>query len=738
MHLPTIIQDLAIILIVGAAMALLFRAIRQPVVLGYIVAGFLVGPHFAWMPTIVETESIKVWAEIGVIFLLFALGLEFSFKKLVRVGGPASITALVEVAGMSVIGYLVGKAFGWGKFDSLFLGGILAISSTTIIIRAFEELDMKTMGFVRLVFGVLIIEDLFAILLMVLLSTIAVSQQFSGVEMSIASVKLGFFLMLWFVFGIFLIPSFLNKIKHLIKEETLLIVAVGLCFFMVIGASKVGFSPALGAFIMGSVLAETTQSERIGHIIEPVKNLFGAIFFVSVGMLIDPGVLIHYTFPILVITAVTISGKIVTSAFGALIAGQSLRHSIQAGFSLAQIGEFSFIIAGLGLSLNVTSEFLYPIAISVSAITTFTTPYLIRASDDVVSLLERKLPRRWLDNLERFRVSSAIPRQTDDWKRIVKADCLKILANSVIVIAFFQSIARFLMPWLKEQEWSDGLSAALGLFLALLASTPFLWAIADPRVQNLKGRPGAQGSGFNAPMFIFQILRGLFAIALCAALTSLIVAPAVAMLIVLGLIVANFLLLSRYFEQTYRKLEGRFIQNLNEKESHDRKRGMPRLAPWDSHLVELLVSADSPLVGRTFEQLRLRERFGITIALIQRGKAVIIAPGKDTVIYPADILHVIGSDDQIIVFRRECEFAGPQAEAQLPAEYILRPVYVSPEAPFINKSIRDSGIRESTHGLVVGIEKNGARTLNPESSVVIEPGDVLWIVGDQSKLELFS
>jgi monovalent cation:H+ antiporter-2, CPA2 family len=406
MHLPPIVQDLSVILMAAAVMTLLFRWLRQPVVLGYIIAGFLVGPHFRWLPGVLDPENVRVWAEIGVIFLLFSLGLEFSFKKLVRVGAPASITAVFEVVGMVGLGFMLGRFFGWRNMDSLFLGGILAISSTTIIVRAFDELGMKTRGFANLVFGVLVVEDLVAILLMVVLSTVAVSNQFSGAEIGIAAMKLIFFLTLWFVLGIFLIPSFLKRIRKHLRDETLLIVSIGLCFMMVVFVTKVGFSPALGAFIMGSILAETMEAERIEHLIQPAKNLFGAVFFVSVGMLIDPEIISKFGVPILIITVATILGKFLTTSIGALISGQSLRHSVQAGMSLAQIGEFSFIIAALGLSLKVTGDFLYPIAISVSAITTFTTPYLIRSAENVVNSLETKLPRGWLEMLDRYRLRS--------------------------------------------------------------------------------------------------------------------------------------------------------------------------------------------------------------------------------------------------------------------------------------------------------------------------------------------
>ena len=357
-HLPVLIADLGLILAAAGVTTLLFKKIKQPLVLGYILAGVLVGPYIDFMPTVTDHKSITIWAEIGVIFLLFSLGLEFSFKKLVKVGGSASITAIVEVVFMLLIGFGVGKMLGWSTMDSIFLGGILSVSSTTIIIRAFEELGVKHKKFAGLVFGVLIVEDLVAILLLVLLSTLAVSQQFAGTEMLISILKLAFFLVLWFLGGIFLIPTFLKATKKLMNDETMLIVSLALCLVMVLLAVKVGFSPALGAFIMGSILAETTQAEKIEHLTKSVKDLFAAIFFVSVGMLIDPSILLEYALPIVAVTLATVLGKLISSTLGALLSGQPLKTSVQAGMSLAQIGEFSFIIATLGLTLKVTSDFL--------------------------------------------------------------------------------------------------------------------------------------------------------------------------------------------------------------------------------------------------------------------------------------------------------------------------------------------------------------------------------------------
>lgn len=394
-HLPPLILDLCLILGVAAIVTLIFKKLHQPLVLGYVVAGLLVGQNTSLLPSVSDMENIHTWSEIGVIFLLFALGLEFSFRKLTKVGGTAGITAIVEASSMLAIGYFTGRAMGWSTMDSLFLGGIVSVSSTTIIMRTFEELGLKTQGFAVLVFGVLVVEDLVAILVMVLLSTLAVSQQLSGGDLLFALGKLAFFLVLWFVGGILVIPTFLNKAKKLMNDEMLLVVSIALCLVMVYLATEAGFSSALGAFIMGSLLAETVMAEKIEHLVKPVKDLFGAVFFVSVGMLIDPKTLAEHWAPVLLITVVIIAGKLTATFAGALLAGQSVKRSIQAGMSLTQIGEFSFIIAALGLSLKVTSSYLYPIAVAVSAVTTFTTPYVIKASPRFAEWIEGQLPRRF-------------------------------------------------------------------------------------------------------------------------------------------------------------------------------------------------------------------------------------------------------------------------------------------------------------------------------------------------------
>ncbi|HEY0900080.1 MAG TPA: cation:proton antiporter, partial [Sphingobacteriaceae bacterium] len=482
-HLAPLISDLGLILAAAAITTLLFKWIKQPLVLGYILAGFLVGPHFSFLPTVVDDKSITIWAEIGVIFLLFNLGLEFSFKKLVKVGGSASITAIVEVVFMLLFGYLAGKSLGWSSMDSIFLGGILSISSTTIIIRAFEELGVKHKRFAGLVFGVLIVEDLVAILLLVLLSTLAASQQFAGMEMVNSVLKLSFFLILWFLAGIFLIPTFLKRTRKLMTDETMLIVSLALCLLMVILATNVGFSPALGAFIMGSVLAETPQAERVEHLTKSVKDLFAAVFFVSVGMLIDPKTLIEHYEAILIISVVTIVGKFLSSSLGALLSGQPLKTSVQTGMSLAQIGEFSFIIATLGLSLKVTSGFLYPIAVAVSAITTFTTPYLIRLSQPLYLGIERVLPPRWVIKLNKYSTGTAKITTTTDWKILLRAYLTNILIHSVILISIIILSSRFIHPMIISSTGGSSRADFITVGLSFILMAPFLWALSVKRIE---------------------------------------------------------------------------------------------------------------------------------------------------------------------------------------------------------------------------------------------------------------
>lgn len=734
-HLPNLIADLALILGAAAITTLIFKKLKQPLVLGYLIAGILVGPYFELFPTVREEENIKVWSEIGVIFLLFSLGLEFSFKKLMKVGGSASITALVEVVVMLGLGYGTGQLLGWNAMDSIFLGGVLSISSTTIIIRAFDELGVKGQKFAGLVFGILVVEDLIAIVLLVLLSTLAVSQQFAGTEMLISVVKLVFFLILWFIGGIFFIPTLLKRTKSLMSEETLLITSLGLCLLMVVLATQVGFSAALGAFIMGSILAETTQAEKIEHLIKPVKDLFGAIFFVSVGMLIDPLMLQKYMGPVALITVITLFGKTISTTIGAVVSGQPLKTSVQAGMSLAQIGEFSFIIALLGLTLKVTSDFLYPIAVAVSAVTTFTTPYMIKVAEPFYNWLDKRLPAKWKASLSRYSSGAQTISEASDWQIVLKAYITNTVICTVIIVAIGMLSSLYLLPKMNallEPLWGRIITGVI----AFLVMTPFLWALAVRQVQTTAFSNLRTQNKYKGPLWLLRIARIALAIFMIGFMLDRFFSFTVAGTVTFVMVVV-LILLSRKIQVFYNRLEDRFFKNFNAREAAEAaaKAAKPDaavLAPWDAHLASFQVRPEWDGVGKTLEELILREKYGVNIAMIERGERLIPIPPKSERLYPGDRLQVIGTDEQINLFRNYIDQHLPEIK-HTRTEVELRRFDVHPGAAVYGKSIRQSGIRELARSMVVGIERGEQRILNPISDTVLEDGDVVWVVGNPKR-----
>ena len=475
-HLDPIISDLALILAVAGITTLLFKWLKQPVVLGYIVAGFLCSGNFL-LQGVSNMGNVDIWAEIGIIFLLFSLGLEFSFKKLMNVGGPALMTALVVIVGMMCSGFMAGRALGWTSTDSIFLGGMLSMSSTTIIIKAFDDLGLRSQKFTSLVFGVLVVEDLFAVVLMVMLSTLFVQRAVEHVVIAEQLFKLIFFLILWFVVGIYLIPTFLKKIRKFLNQETLLVISLGLCLIMVVLATYAGFSSALGAFIMGSILAGTVQAESIEKVIAPVKDLFGAVFFVSVGMLVEPAMLAQYIVPIVFLTVVVIVGQIFYGTLGFLVSGQNLKIALQSSFSLAQIGEFAFIIASLGLSMGVTSSFLYPVAVAVSVVTTFTTPFIIRLSDPAYHRINRLIPKRMKALLARYSAGSQTVNSEREWMSLLKKSLLNMFIYCVLLGGVVWISSSYYSPFVEERF--EGFAGKLiATTTTILFMTPLLWGLA--------------------------------------------------------------------------------------------------------------------------------------------------------------------------------------------------------------------------------------------------------------------
>ena len=738
-ELAPLISDLALILICAGVMTLVFKRLKQPLVLGYIVAGFLASPHFTLTPSVIDTASIHTWSEIGVIFLLFALGLEFSFKKLVKVGGTAVIAACAIIFSMIMIGMTVGWTFGWKSMDCLYLGGMLAMSSTTIIYKAFDDLGLRQQRFAGLVLSILIIEDILAIVLMVLLSTVAVSQNFEGGEMVYSIGKLVFFLILWFVVGIYLIPIFLKRSKKLVSNETMLILSLAMCFGMVVLASKVGFSPAFGAFIMGSILAETVEAETIEKLVAPVKDLFGAIFFVSVGMMVDPAMIVEYIGPIITITLAILLGQTIFGTCGVILSGQPLKVAMQCGFSLTQIGEFAFIIAALGVSLNVTSSFLYPIVVAVSVITTFLTPYMIRLAVPAYQVVEKKMPEKWKLMLERYTAGSQTVNSESHWKNLLMAIARIVAIYMVLCIAVILLSLHFIMPLFRMVLPEFWAKLADVVFMVVCVS-PFLRAIVMKKNHSIEFQALWQDNRFNrAPLLATIVVRMLLAIGVVVFIIKSLFEISMLLSIGIATLLVVLMMVSRRLKKHSIIMERTFIQNLNFRDTHDEFKGKKRpkyeghLLSRDLHLSDFDIPADSLWAGHTFSELNLGKKYGVHVASIIRGLHRINIPGANVRLFPGDTIQVIGTDAQLAEFSHQVERVSNAAEENEieKREMHLKQFVVDGKSPFLNTTIKDSGIRNMFRCLVVGVEKEDGNLLSPEANMLLEAGDVVWVVGEK-------
>lgn len=731
-HLKPLISDLGLILMTAGIAVLIFKKLKQPLVLGYLIAGFLAGNHFDFFPSIKDIKSVEIWAEIGIIFLLFSLGLEFSFKKLMKVGGTSSITALTQIIAMVCIGFLVGQWMGWSTMNSIFLGATLSISSTTIILKTFDELGVKSQKFAGNVFGALIVEDIVAIVMLVLLSTVAVSDQISGTSLLQSIFKLVFFLIIWFLGGIFIIPTILKKAKHLLTDEMLLIISLALCLMMVGLAANVGFSPALGAFIMGSIIAETTQAEHIEHLVKPVKDLFGAVFFVSVGMLIDPDTLITYAVPVSIITLVTIFGKALSSTFGALLSGQPLRQSVQTGMSLAQIGEFSFIIASLGISLKVTSDFLYPIVVAVSAVTTFTTPFLVKMADPFAGYLEKKLPRKWIRRIDRYSANAQAIRSVSTWQVVIRAHLLQIVLHTIIITSVILLSSKYVLPLVENSKFGNAIAA----LITIVIISPFLWALSLRRVAVKEVDQLFEERKYRGPILMLFFIRMGLAVFYIGFLLNIFFSPLIA-IFALVMAIVIYLLFPKQLHEQYHKIENHFLTNLNDREQKKIDRRYANLNPWDGHMTTFEISKESNLAGKTLREIKMRELVGVNIAYIKRGEIIIQIPNKNERLFPGDEICVIGTDAQTKEFSKFLTQHEVEVANTITDEIILRQIELTNEE-FIGLSVGQSKLRERTHGLLVGVERKGQRMLNPESNIILEKNDLLWLVGDKKLMaEIF-
>lgn len=747
-QLTPLISDLALILICAGIMTLIFKKLKQPLVLGYIVAGFICTPHFKFTPSVVDSASIHIWSEIGVIFLLFALGLEFSFKKLMKVGGSAVISACTIIFCMILVGVFVGWTFGWNRMDCIYLGGMLAMSSTTIIYKAFDDMGLRQQRFAGLVLSILILEDILAIVLMVMLSTMAVSQNFEGGEMVYSILKLLFFLILWFVVGIYGIPLFLKRVRKLMSDETLLIVSLALCFGMVYLAALVGFSPAFGAFIMGSILSETIESEHIRKLVSPVKDLFGAIFFVSVGMMVDPAMIVEYKYQILVIVLAVLLGQTIFGTTGVLLSGQPLKTAMQCGFSLTQIGEFAFIIASLGVSLKVTSHFLYPIVVAVSVITTFLTPYMIRLAVPAYNVIDKYMPSRWRRLLDRYSSGASVANYSNNWKKLVIAIIRIVLIYAVLSIAVTALFLHFIVP-LATDMLGDLWGRILGAALTIAAIAPFLRAMIMKKNRSEEFKSLWSDSRFNhAPLISIILLRIVIAIGFIVFIIENLFRASAALMVGIAIIVVCAMILSRFLKKQSIVLERTFVRNLHYKEIQQEYLGEKqpeyagRLLDRDLHLSDFLIPAESAWAGKTLRELDLGKKYDVHVASIIRGKHRLNIPDGNTCIFPNDLIQVIGTDEQLSLFASVAEKAIHTYDDEDfgKHEMKLKQFVVAKDSPFVGHSIIECGIRNKYHCLVVGIESAGEDVLRtPQVHMPLKEDDVVWVVGEEDDLnQLFA
>lgn len=731
-----LISDLAFILVIAGIVTVVFKWLKQPVILGYIVAGIIAGPSITFLPTVTDSANIQTWADIGVIFLLFAMGLDFSFKKLMNVGMTAVIAAITVVCGMMFIGYTAGNAMGFSHMSSIFLGGMLSMSSTAIVFKAFSDMGLMQQKFTGIVLGILVVEDLVAVVMMVILSTLAVSKHFEGAEMLDSIMKLAAFLIVWSVLGIYLIPTFIRRIRNFVSDETLLILSLGLCLGMVMIAVKAGFSSALGAFVMGSLLAETVESGRIIKIVQPVKDLFGAIFFISVGMMVDPAVIWHYALPILGLTLLVLVGQSFFGSFGVLLSGQPLKIAIKSGFSLTQVGEFAFIIASLGVSLNVTDQYLYPVIVAVSVITTFLTPYMIRLSDPVCSFIESRLPQSAKDLIDRYTSGTVMTRHESAWHKLLKSMILSVALCLVLCSFFITIFFTYVEPYISGHLpgiWGDILSFAV----ISVALSPLLLAIIKSKNNSHEFHELWGDNLFNRGALVSaMVVRVIICVIIVMGLIVRIFSVALGVGVVISLAVIVLIYFSKWIRHRSMTMQQQFIANFEGSDDVTADTGMSGVkqtfrdnGPFkDLHQAEFTISPSFRLVGRTIAENEIRTIYHINILAITRGGQCIMTPQGSERLYPYDRLTVMGTDDDLTSFRNFLQDNTGKQQDDMPRTPVMKLEAVTLDAgtPLIGQTIRQADLQGC---IVVGIERAGSNIVNPAPATTFADGDIVWLVG---------
>lgn len=671
----TFTRDLAVILISAGIFTIISKALKQPSIIGYIVAGFLVGPHVGFWFGISSNEAVHQWSEIGIIFLMFGLGLEFSFKKLLKVGSAALITAGTKFVCLFLLGFFTAKAMSWSTMECVFLGGLLPMSSTTVILKSYNEMGYNKKPFAQIVFGALVVEDMLAILMMVLLTSLAVSNHFAGGELLYNLGKLAFFIAIWFIVGIVLVPTLLKKASKYINDEILLIVSVGLCFVMVSLATNVGFSSALGAFVMGSILSESMQSERVEKLLSPIKDLFAAVFFVSVGMMLDPGIIAEYWKTILTIAVLVLTADVFFVTIGTLIAGKGLNSALHAGFSLAMLGEFGFIIAATGTQLGVLSPSIYPSIIAVSVITTFTAPYMMKLAEPAYAFLMKHLPPKLATRLDTERKQSKTASAHEELRNTIQSFIMRSSINVLMIVAVCLMANKFLDPALNSlfPSLSGRSLRIVDLAITVLATLPFS----------------------------------------------------------IGLV-------STLFFRDNSLIVKKFISNLNAKEEEKRKKAPvsttfnDSMQGYDVHIELIIMPQNSTYIGHRLRTVPIRRESGASIIKITRGEESIVIPSGEVRLYPFDRILAVGTSEQID--KLKALFAS--SIAVVPEDdnkFQVKPVLLTASSFLVGKSLAESSL-SSYQCLVVSVLHEDSFLANPPADYIFEEGDTVWIAGDLDKI----
>jgi monovalent cation:H+ antiporter-2, CPA2 family len=752
-HLNVFIADLALITAVAAVVTILFGKLKLPVVLGYIIAGFLISPNVRWLPTVVEVNNIETWANIGIVFLMFALGLEFGFRKIATVGISAVITALTVMSGMVLVGYMVGIGLGWNQIDSIFLGGMISVSSTMVIKKISDGYKLGQKKYAVLILGTLVIEDIFAVFMMILLTALAVSKDTSGTDMFFQIGSLLLFLVFWLAVGIYLIPSFLKKTQRFQNDESLLIITLAICFGMVMIFTYMGFSEALGAFVAGSILAGTVAVDRIEKLIRPLKDLFGAIFFISVGMMVSPEMFITYIGPILLITVVIIVGQMLFTILGILLSGQNMRTAVCGGFCMVQIGEFSFIIASMGRDLAVTSDYLFPIIVCASVISILFTPLFIANGERFADFLEPRLPRRFMAALKRYsNQRESVNAFDEDWKKFFEIFLARVFICSGGLLLIYVAGVRWVDPFIAKYMDSS-LAGIATTFLTVMLMIPVI-SILWSRRGHLYAKLWLKNRGNRLPLMALHGVRIIIALAFLVLTFSSLLDLPIWLLLPLAALIVFLTIRSDFLKGQSIKIEARFIANFNEKLLHHLME--ERRVIDDEHWLGDQVSVVEFTVADTGKYRTINELYDsrvlnlLTVKIIRKNRHILM-PDLHQPLRDGDVIHVIGSkthldaymfhlksEDNLILTHehrstlKEYTYGQVFKDIDPKDQIICSAIQTQKDSAFAKKSIKTSGFRRRYQGSIIAIERGSLPIIAPRVNTIIEPGDVLWVVGTET------